>query len=103
MVCFPATSPADVNRQFLRRCWDVVRNFVTSSVHLRLRRRSFEFTELVDFGIDFVQNGIDFLGKWEKVALEICFPCDSYVTYGMYVIAFILWMSWMLGWTKDLG
>lgn len=36
---FPATSPADVYRQFLRRCWDVVRNFETSSVHLRLRRQ----------------------------------------------------------------
>ena len=36
---FPATSPADVYRQFLRRCWDVVRNSETSSVHLRLRRQ----------------------------------------------------------------
>ncbi len=62
-----------------------------------------QFWIYVDLGIDFVQNGIDFLGKWEKVALEICFPCDSYVTYGMYVIAFILWMSWMIGWTKDFG
>ena len=65
MVCFPATSPADVNRQFLRRCWDVVRNFVTSSVHLRLRRRSFEFTWI--WGLILFKMGLIFWASGKRL------------------------------------
>lgn len=37
----------------------------------------------MDLLVDFVRNGIDFVvqDRWQKVALEMCFPCDSYVKY----------------------